>query len=116
MFHGEFDPSDAGDDLRAPVDESDDRLADCRAGEDEEFDAALDDVRGVARAGAGAAADDAMLVVLVHRIVRQDEAAFGALYRSLASRVFAQALRITRDPGCAEEVVEDVFWQVWRLL
>ena len=114
MLHGDFDPGDAGDDLLTPADESDDRLADCKAGEGEEFDAALDDVRGVARAGAGAAADDAMLATLVHRIVRQDEAAFGALYRSLASRVFAQALRITRDPGCAEEVVEDVFWQVWR--
>ena len=114
MLHGEFDPGDADDDLLTPVDESDDRVADCRAGEDEGFETVLDDVRGVAQAGPGAAADDAMLAALVHRIVRQDEAAFGALYRSLASRVFAQALRITRDPGCAEEVVEDVGWQVWR--
>ena len=59
-------------------------------------------------------ADHAMLAALVQRIVRQDEAALASLYRSLSRRVFAQALRITRDVGCAEEVVEDVFWQVWR--
>ena len=35
-------------------------------------------------------------------------------YRCLAGRVFAQTLRIARDTGCAEEAIEDVFWQVWR--
>lgn len=114
MLPGAFDPGDAGDGLLTPVDESDDRVADSEASDDEGFETAPVGVDSVAPASPGAAADDAMLATLVHRIVRQDEAAFGALYRSLASRVFAQALRITRNPGCAEEVVEDVFWQVWR--
>ena len=99
----------------------DDRLgseaADSQAGEedlsDEDLDASGTGTIG-GRAGSDAQADDAMLADLVQRIVRQDEAAFGALYRSLSGRVFAQVLRITRDTGCAEEVVEDVFWQVWR--
>jgi RNA polymerase sigma-70 factor (ECF subfamily) len=50
----------------------------------------------------------------VRRIVHQDEAALAALYRSLSTRVYRLALRLTRDTGTAEEVVEDVFWQVWR--
>ena len=64
--------------------------------------------------GASDAADDEVLVALVHRIVYQDESAFATFYRALSSRVFTQAMRITRDIGCAQEVVEDVFWQVWR--
>ena len=90
--------------------------------EDELPEEALDELAADADADADAAyavgqspkADDALLAALVQRIVHQDEAAFGSFYRSLSSRVFAQALRITRDVGCAEEVVEDVFRQVWR--
>jgi RNA polymerase sigma factor (sigma-70 family) len=51
---------------------------------------------------------------LVHRIVYQDEAALAKLYRGLCGRVYRQALRLTRNTATAEEVVEDVFWQVWR--
>ena len=65
--------------------------------------------------GVDPVAVEALLAGLVQRIVYQDEAAFAAFYRCLAGRVFAQTLRIARDTGCAEEVVEDVFWQVWRL-
>jgi RNA polymerase sigma factor (sigma-70 family) len=56
----------------------------------------------------------AELAALVQRIVYQDEAALAALYRSLCARVHRQALRLIRDAATAEEVVEDVFWQVWR--
>jgi RNA polymerase sigma-70 factor (ECF subfamily) len=58
--------------------------------------------------------EHAALAALVQRIVHQDEAALAELYRRLASRVFRQASRVVRDIGTAEEVVEDVFWQVWR--
>lgn len=47
-------------------------------------------------------------------IAEQDEAAFAQLYEALAPRVLALALRILRNAACAEEVVEDCFWQVWR--
>jgi RNA polymerase sigma factor (sigma-70 family) len=60
------------------------------------------------------AEEHAVLAALVLRIVHQDESALGDLYRRLSSRVFRQASRLVRDIGTAEEVVEDVFWQVWR--
>ena len=60
------------------------------------------------------AEDHAALAALVQRILHQDEAALADLYRRLATRVFRQASRLVRDIGTAEEVVEDVFWQVWR--
>lgn len=47
-------------------------------------------------------------------VAEQDEAAFARLYEALAPRVLQLALRILRNPACAEEVVEDCFWQVWR--
>ena len=56
----------------------------------------------------------AELAALVQRIVYQDEAALAALYRSLCGRVYRRALHLVRDAAAAEEVVEDVFWQVWR--
>lgn len=51
---------------------------------------------------------------LVQRIVYQDEAAMAELYRAISGRVWRLALRLTQHAPTAEEVVEDVFWQVWR--
>lgn len=47
-------------------------------------------------------------------IARHEEQALGALYDATLSRVYAVALRITGKPEMAEEVVADVFMQVWR--
>lgn len=47
-------------------------------------------------------------------IVDQDEQAFAALYAALVGKVYGLVNRITRNPQLAEEVTEDVFWQVWR--
>lgn len=73
-----------------------------------------DETAGTVSSACRPALDDAALVQLVRRIVYQDEAAFAALYRQLSGSVYALALRITREIGSAEEVVEDVFWQLWR--
>lgn len=54
------------------------------------------------------------LVAWVRRVVDRDEQALACLYDALASRVHAFALRLTRQPHLAEEVTEDVFWQLWR--
>ena len=54
------------------------------------------------------------LVAGVRRVVDQDEQALACLYDALAGRVRAFALRLTRQPHLAEEVTEDVFWQLWR--
>jgi RNA polymerase sigma-70 factor, ECF subfamily len=45
---------------------------------------------------------------------QQDQRAFERLYEALAPRVLLLAKRILRNAACAEEVVEDCFWQVWR--
>ena len=43
-----------------------------------------------------------------------NERALEALYRLHAGRVHAVGLRLTADPSRAEEIVQDVFLQVWR--
>jgi RNA polymerase sigma-70 factor (ECF subfamily) len=58
--------------------------------------------------------DNAALARLIGRVMRQDEAALADLYEQLSGRVYAVALRITRQVACAEEVLQDTFWQVWR--
>lgn len=60
------------------------------------------------------AADELHLQALVERIINQDQRAFSALYEQLLERVYGLVLRITRHSQLAEEVTEDVFWQVWR--
>jgi len=64
--------------------------------------------------GAVNSLDNPALAQLLGRVMRQDEAALAELYEQLASRVYAVALRITRRVACAEEVMQDTFWQVWR--
>jgi RNA polymerase sigma-70 factor (ECF subfamily) len=43
-----------------------------------------------------------------------DEAALGSIYDATCRRVFGLALRIVRDRLAAEEVVHEVYAQVWR--
>ena len=57
--------------------------------------------------------DEAALDVLVQRLVQRDESALTALYRQTAGRVYAAALRITRDRALAEEAVEATYWKAW---
>lgn len=55
--------------------------------------------------------DDASLVV---RIIERDEAAFAMLYDRFAGVVYGTALRVLRDTSAAEDVLQDVFLQLWR--
>ncbi|PKD38707.1 RNA polymerase subunit sigma-24 [Methylomonas sp. Kb3] len=59
-------------------------------------------------------ADEALLLEWLGRVVDQDQAALGKLYDTLVDQVYGLALRITRRAQCAEEVVQDTFWQIWR--
>lgn len=70
-------------------------------------------VREFADDPAGGAAF-AQLEALVARVAGGDEAALGELFDATVSRVYGLALRVTRKPESAEEVVGDVFQQVWR--
>ena len=51
---------------------------------------------------------------LLARISNRDEPAFLAFYRKYGSAVYALARRITGRDHDAEEVVADVFWELWQ--
>ncbi len=52
--------------------------------------------------------------VLLGRCAGGDRAAFRALYDRHAPRLYAVAMRITRQPGPANDAVQEAFIQVWR--
>jgi RNA polymerase sigma-70 factor (ECF subfamily) len=45
---------------------------------------------------------------------RREESALTELYDRYGRTVYALTLRILRDPGMAEEISLDAFWQVWQ--
>lgn len=59
-------------------------------------------------------ADAAALTALLARIAEQDDQALAAFYDATIGRVYGLALRILRVAESAEEVAEEVYFQVWR--
>ncbi|MGB2636187.1 MAG: sigma-70 family RNA polymerase sigma factor [Candidatus Acidiferrum sp.] len=51
---------------------------------------------------------------MLARIGKKDEEALSALYDRYSGLVFSEARRILRDTGAAEEILQDLFFQVWR--
>jgi RNA polymerase sigma-70 factor (ECF subfamily) len=51
---------------------------------------------------------------LIRRISAGDAQAIEQLYDRYAATVHRMALRIVKSPELAEEVVQEVFWRVWR--
>jgi RNA polymerase sigma-70 factor (ECF subfamily) len=51
---------------------------------------------------------------LIAGIARGDREAFGRFYDAYAPTAFGLIRRVLRDPHAAEEVLQEVFWQVWR--
>jgi RNA polymerase sigma-70 factor (ECF subfamily) len=54
------------------------------------------------------------LLALLKRIGSEDEAAMATLYDATVNRIFGLAIKIVLKPELAEEVVGDVFMQVWN--
>jgi RNA polymerase sigma-70 factor, ECF subfamily len=51
---------------------------------------------------------------LITRIAAGDRDAFSRFYDLLAPTAFGLIRRVLRDPDVAAEVLQEVFWQVWR--
>jgi RNA polymerase sigma-70 factor (ECF subfamily) len=51
---------------------------------------------------------------LIERIMAGDEGALSALYDRYSGMLYAMLLRILKDTGAAEEVLQDLFLQLWR--
>src|ERR1700748_3542263 len=57
------------------------------------------------------AQDDAALLALVQR---GDDSAMASLFDRYSKIVYSVALRVLRDPASAEDVLQEVFMQIWR--
>ena len=55
--------------------------------------------------------DDATLLALVQK---GDEYAMASLFDRYSKVVYSVALRVLRDPASAEDVLQEIFMQVWR--
>jgi RNA polymerase sigma-70 factor, ECF subfamily len=53
-------------------------------------------------------------VALLARIAQGDREAFGRFYDAFAGLALGLIRRILRDPAASEEVLQEVFWQVWQ--
>jgi RNA polymerase sigma-70 factor (ECF subfamily) len=60
------------------------------------------------------AAAGAETSTLITRIAAGDRDAFSRFYDLLAPIAFGLIRRVLRDPEAAAEVLQEVFWQVWR--
>jgi RNA polymerase sigma-70 factor (ECF subfamily) len=63
---------------------------------------------------APASAADSADVLLISAIARGDSQALELLYDRYAATIFRIALRIVKSREVAEEIVQEVFWRVWR--
>ena len=66
---------------------------------------------GLVNASPQQSQDDATLLALVRR---GDEHAMASIYDRYSRVVYSVALRVLRDPASAEDVLQEVFLQVWR--
>lgn len=51
---------------------------------------------------------------LLGRVQRGDESAMAAIYDRYSKIVYSVALRVLRDPASAEDILQEVFMQMWR--
>lgn len=58
--------------------------------------------------------EDALLCALLARVGRGERPALAELYDRTVARVYAVACSAAGDPGHAEALTEEVYWQAWR--
>ena len=63
-----------------------------------------------ARAGTAPAGDE----LLLSRVKGNDQQAMTDLFDRYGSMVYSVALRVLNDPGQAEDVMQEIFFQIWR--
>jgi RNA polymerase sigma factor, sigma-70 family len=66
---------------------------------------------GLANASPQSSQDDATLLAQVRR---GDEHAMASLFDRYSKVVYSVALRVLRDPASAEDILQEVFMQIWR--
>ena len=66
---------------------------------------------GVLKIPPSSAEEDA---VLLARVQRGEEPAMASLFDRYSKLVYSVALRVLRDPAAAEDVLQEIFLQVWR--
>jgi RNA polymerase sigma-70 factor (ECF subfamily) len=54
------------------------------------------------------------IVVLMHRVAARDRAAFSALYAATSAKLYGIILRISRRRDIADEVLQEVYVQIWE--
>jgi RNA polymerase sigma-70 factor (ECF subfamily) len=54
------------------------------------------------------------LAQMLGRVALGDRAAFAALYRSTSAHLYGVILRINPDRGHAEDILQDIFVNIWR--
>ena len=59
-------------------------------------------------------ADADIIVRLIQRAAAQDQEAFSQIYDRFATLVFSLAMRMLRARADAEDLLQEVFMQVWR--
>jgi RNA polymerase sigma-70 factor, ECF subfamily len=50
----------------------------------------------------------------MQRVLARDESALGELYDRYSGLVYSVVLRVLRDTGAAEEILQDIFFQLWE--
>lgn len=63
-----------------------------------------------ARSGTAPASDE----LLLNRVKGNDQQAMTDLFDRYGSMVYSVALRVLNDPGQAEDVMQEIFFQIWR--
>jgi RNA polymerase sigma-70 factor (ECF subfamily) len=66
---------------------------------------------GLVNSSPTSAQDDAALLALVQK---GDERGMAALFDRYSKVVYSVALRVLRDPSSAEDILQEVFMQIWR--